>query len=232
MYPEECAQSFVDGDWWVEADPKEVRRGQLLRAFVPHVSQIPMTLTVVDRAEARDHSRALHKLGPLRIQDRRQATPLPIAALPLSENEILTVYKAKVRPVVVVSVGGPEVPRHLRLGSVGWQSDPTFIVAPYYGVPANGTRAGWPSAFVERIRRCEYPQYMWDRVPIGSTSESILRLDHLQPIGRHYNSYEVHDRALSESALRILDQWLDWHRCGTLDSASALYDIRELLVSM
>src|SRR5207245_1659934 len=54
---------------------------------------------------------------------------------------------------------------------------------PFYGADAGGTRSGWHPPFVERIRRAEYPQYVWDKLPITGATESILRLDHVFALG-------------------------------------------------
>jgi hypothetical protein len=71
-----------------------------------------------------------------------------------------------------------KVDRQLTSGKPKWQTAPPVLVAPYYGVDEGGKRAGFKSEFVSRIRRCDYPQFMWDKLPIrGNTIESILRLD-------------------------------------------------------
>ncbi len=48
-YPEDCIQSLID-PWWTTATDREVRRGQLLWAFVPHVDLEPMTLHPEERS--------------------------------------------------------------------------------------------------------------------------------------------------------------------------------------
>jgi len=96
-----------------------------------------------------------------------------VAALPDYPGEVRTVYRAKARPVVVLSAGGPEVPRELRVGAAGWQTAPTLLVAPFYGVDPGGTRGGWREDFVTRIRRGEYPQYLWDKLPLPGAGESV-----------------------------------------------------------
>lgn len=59
-------------------------------------------------------------------------------------------------------------------------------MAPFYGADRDGRRGGWNPLFLERIRRGEYPQYLWDKLPVGTqVKESVLRLDHLQPLGGH-----------------------------------------------
>ncbi len=98
-------------------------------------------------------------------------------------------------------------------GTAKRSTAPTVLAVPYYGVDSDGKRAGYKPEFVERIRHCEYPQFVWDCLPIDGPEESVLRLDHLQPIGTHYNSYKLSDFKLSDDALEIVDelvQWLIW----------------------
>ena len=153
-------------------------------------------------------------------------------SLPSGEKRF--VYRAKKRPVVVISLGGPEVPKSLRPGTKPeWQTAPTMLVAPYYGSERNNLRAGWHGALVERIQRCEYPQYMWEKLPINDPPrESILKLDHIQPLGRHYKSYEVTDYVLCDDALDVLNDWLIWLTRNEMPKDSYLLEIRKSLLEV
>lgn len=227
-YPEDCIQSLID-PWWTTATDSEVRRGQLLWAFVPHVDLEPMTLHPEERSAPTDHQRVRYRLEPLRSSQKLPSPPLPVAAMPAHPGEIRTVYRSKLRPVVVVSLGGREVGKALRLGAARWQSNPTFLVAPYYGAERSDMRGGWKPELVRRIRHAEYPQYLWDLLPVGESHGSILRLDHLQPIGRHHNAYVFTPHRLSEDALEVLDGWLDWLVSDRAEEGSWLQFIREEL---
>ena len=55
-----------------------------------------------------------------------------------------------------------------------------------------------------------YPQFFLDSLPIGGVAESVLRLDHLQPIGGHYKSYEMTLYGLTKDALEVMDELLQW----------------------
>lgn len=214
--------------WWEECDEHPVKRGQLVHAFVPHVGLTPYVLDAEARSEATSHDRALFTVRPLRIKDRRSRPQLPVAALPQHPGEVWSAYRAKVRPCLVLSVGGEEVPQALRpQSSPRWQSAPTTLVAPYYGAGKTGERAGWHPAFLDRIRACEYPQFLMDTLPIPPASlDSVLRLDHIQPIGRHHDSYVPLKYALSEDAMDVIDEWLEWLMRGTLCQDAVLADIR------
>jgi len=217
--------------WWTVCKDKTLHRGQLVHVFIPHVDQVPLTLNAEGRTEPTQHDRALVKLEPLRAhQPAPPASKLPVAALPHHEGEVYAVYRAKRRPALVLSTGGGVVDKNLRKGGAKWQHAPTILVAPYYGAERSDTRAGWPASFVDRIQRAEYPQYLIDTLPIGAAKiDSVLRLDHLQPVGQHQDSYDATEHCLSPEALRLVDEWLLWLQTGTLDPNGALAAARELL---
>jgi hypothetical protein len=73
---------------------------------------------------------------------------------------------------------------------------------------------------------------MWDRLPLRSRDESILRLDHLQPIGKHGESYEITEHQLHEDALQIVDDYLIWLLKGGFPAGSVLIDIHKELLGM
>lgn len=104
------------------------------------------------------------------------------------------------------------------------------MVAPYYGADQSGSSGGWKPEFVSRIRRCEYPQYVWDRLPLKGRDESILRLDHAQPIGKHGDSYELTGYVLHDEALGMVDEYLTWLVKGFLPPHSIIHEIRKVLL--
>ena len=59
---------------------------------------------------------------------------------------------------------------------------------------------------VERTRHCEYPQFFWDQLPVAGSEESILRLDHLQPMGTHHDAHQLSEYKLSDDALEVVDE--------------------------
>ena len=170
-------------------------------------------------------------MEPLRIQQPPPTPDLPVAGLPSFPGEVHAVYRAKRRPAIVLGRGGEDVPPALRTGAAHYQTQRTLLVAPFYGADRDGKRGGWRPDFVARIQKCEYPQYVWDHLPIGSVKESILRLDHLQPLGDHGQVYQLTDFSLSLDALEVLDEWLGWLITGNLPGESLLAEIRQVLLA-
>jgi len=170
----------------------------------------------------------LFQLNERRVSQRSPASDLPVAALPQNPGETYSVYRAKFRPVLVISTGGAEVERALTRGAAKWQSVRTYLVAPYFGASLSGQGGGWKPEFVRRIRHGEYPQYFWEQLPAGGGA-SILRLDQLQPVGQHHEAFKYTPHRLSDEALEVMEQWLEWYLFDDLDAESTLQMAREEL---
>jgi hypothetical protein len=154
-----------------------------------------------------------------------------VAALPSFPGEVFAVYRAKHRPMLVLGTGGALVSEAILKVMSGWRVHPFLQAAPYFGVEQSEKRAGWHPEAVARIRHAEYPQYFYEQLPMGSEKESILRLDQLQPIGLHQDSYLLTEWELVPSAVEILDEWLMWLQRGTLDPEGGLAMLRQGLPS-
>lgn len=234
-YPSDSLQAFVS-PWWTLDQKRDLRRGRLIWAFLPHVSLVPVTLIPIGRTDdPTNHNLIRYQTRPLQIHSRTPLPKLPPAAFPDIPGEVYSVYRAKKRPALIISVGGPD----LRAEVYGrdkprWQTDPTILVAPYYGALQSLQRAGFSTELVKRARRGEYPNFSWDMLPLGGSSPegSILRFDHIQPIGRHHDSYEHTDHCLSEKAMVFIDDWIRWLFEGILPESSDLFYLREELLKL
>ena len=153
------------------------------------------------------------------------ATPLPVAAMPTYQGEVWAAYRAKTRPCLILSCDNPKVDGDLTRGMANHATAPTCIVAPYYGVAKSAKRVGYNAQFVEQVRRCAYPQFLWDVLPFSGGEESILRLDQMQAIGAHHNAFKHSGFSLSSAALDVLDELIEWLIWKGLpaDSLIALY---------
>ncbi|MFP3983851.1 MAG: hypothetical protein ACLFV2_09205 [Desulfurivibrionaceae bacterium] len=209
MYPDECIQSLNEYPWWEEDQGKDYCRGRLCYAHVPHVVQTPLTLHPEARSEDTNHREVDASIEQMRISQKKRIKALPLAGLPLHHNELYTVYKAKVRPCLIIGDGWDNLPEQFTKNRPGWQRTPIITVIPYYGIEKDGSRAAFPPAFIERVRHCEYPQFFWDILPTNK-KESLLILSHLQPVGRHHDSIELTPHRLHESALVVMDEYLRW----------------------
>jgi hypothetical protein len=233
-YPDASVQALTSS-WWVTEAGAAIVPGRLIWTLVPFPEMKPYRLVPIGRGEdPRQHAVAEFRIETFRAGDPHKGiSRLPVAALPIREGETYVVGRAKRRPAIVVSTGGRPIPRELRQGQNRWQFAPTVLVAPYYGADPSGGRGGWPAPFVERIKRAEYPQYMWDVLPISdATTESILRLDHIMPIGADDANWVATEYALSEEARGLFEQWVSWVMIGSLPAESALGYARSELAKM
>lgn len=231
MYPDDCIQSIKDpNNWWVPNNIGTLCRGALIFAFVPHFDQVPYTFEPIGRTQPTDYNHANIKVTPLKVDQPLKQVNLPVAAMPLYREEVWAAFRAKRRPCLVIADQCPTVDKNLIRGMPTTSTAPTVLVAPYYGVDRDGNRAGYNPDFVERIRHCEYPQFLWDMLPIKNGPEaSILRLDQLQPIGAHYNSYRLTNFRLSDSALEIMDDLVHWLLWDGFPEDSDIIAYRELM---
>ena len=133
-------------------------------------------------------------------------------------------YRAKKRPMLVLSGSGSPVEAALRVGAARHQTNPTILAAPYYSCESR-----WNKEFVARIMRCSYSQYMFDILPGHGGRESILRFDHVQPIGAHGEAYEPVGFTLADLALDLVEQQFRWFRTGVL-AKDELFEIRTTLL--
>lgn len=225
-YPDVCQQALIE-PWWEEYTGIEYRPGRLVWAYLPHADQSPYTLIPIGRADdPTDHETARVKIKPFSIGDPVKKKDLSVAALPLYENEKFCVYRTKKRPAVIISKGGPLIENELTRGMSKSRTVPTVLVAPSYGADI-----GYRKEFIERVRRCEYPQFIWDYLPIGGKEKgSIIRLDHMQPVVRSTRSIELTQYCLSEKAMAFVMQWIDWLVSGRMDQKSTLCQTREFLM--
>lgn len=223
-YPEDSIQSAISPSaWWVPDDTHDFKPGVLIRAFVPHVQQIPYVIVPEGRDIPTEHKTFKAKIEPLDVKNPHRLSKLPVACLPVYPNEVRAVYRAKIRPAVVVAEQGSKVDEKLTAGKPKWQTAPTLLVAPFYGSEEGGERAGFKQEFLDRVRKGEYPQYMVDWLPLESSrSASILRLDHIQPVGFHYQSLEYTGWRLSEDAILCLKEWFLWFLDGDMEDDSLL----------
>ncbi len=227
--PDDAVQAYVT-QWWVTDETPTLCRGSLIWAPLGHVDQEPKRLIVEGRSDPTSHDRALYRVEPYQTGAGRPHQKLPVAGMPEGAGEFHLAIVAKRRPALVMAEQAPEVQKALRIGAARWQTARTIIVAPYYGADP-GPRGGWKPEFITRIRRAEYPQYVWDSLPTGTNSgTSILRLDHVQPISTLRGTYDCTRYRLAPEALQIIEDSLEWLRIGRLPKGP-LQETRDFIAS-
>lgn len=230
-YPDESIQSLVSPDpsWWVE-ESRTLARGSLVWAIVPYPEQKPFRLVAVGRGQdARQHTHAEYRLEEFRVGDTpRQTSSLPVAALPLHGGEEYIVRRGKRRPCLILANHDVPVDASLAHGGKRWQTALTRLIVPYFSANGTTARSGWSPELVDRIRRCEYPQYFWENLPLhGSREGSILHFGHSFSIGHDPANVVRTGHRLHSDALGILDDWFAWYVTGTL--SDTLATVRGLL---
>jgi len=227
-YPDDSIQQIPDSDWWEKDESKQLCRGALVRTYAQFFSEVPFEIAAA-RAEPTEHNQATLEVRPLHVGGKRTtAETLPVAGLPrLAGAESFLAYRGKRRPCLVIGTpSGPEIEKKLIRGGLSSLRHRFVLVAPYYGVEPE-RRAGCPPAFAERIRHAQYPQFFWDILPMARGEVSILRLDQIHPVGEHHQSFEHYGYRLSDDALKIVDEWLNWHLYDVLGDGLSFF--RELI---
>lgn len=224
IYPEDSIQSAIlPSAWWVTDEIRDFKPGVLIRAFIPHIQQTPYVIIPEGREFPTAHKTFKARIEPLDIKNPHKFSNLPVACLPVYPNEVRAVYRAKKRPAMIIAESGPIVESELTAGKPKWQTAPTLLVAPFYGSKEGGERAGFKPEFLDRVRKGEYPQYMLDWLPLENDhSASVLRFDHIQPVGFHHQSLEHTGWRLSGDALLCLKEWFLWFLDGDMDEDSLL----------
>ena len=224
-YPDICPQSLVE-PWWEEDIGDDFKSGRLVWAFLPHVDQVPYNVEPVGRAKPTEHRTAIMSVKRFKIGAPARKKDLPVSAMPVYDREMLYIYRTKKRPGIIISKGGALVEKKLTIGKAKNRTDPTILLAPSYSV-----REAFSEELCERVRRCEYPQFMWDDLPVGGAEKgSIIRFDHLQPVGRSKKSVEFTKYCLSDKALTFIMDWIGWLISGYMDEKSEFCETRTFLM--
>lgn len=227
-FPEHCVQAWVDGPWWITSTTKSLKRGALLKAFIPYLGA-RQELVPSGRSQPTEHGVLDAKLlGNFVLSAKHQAPSLPCAALPHFPKERSAVQRGKIRPALVL---GDLAGYRKQQGTASWITKPSVLIAPYFGADADGSRAGWPEVLVDAIERCKLPQYFRDTLPIGGPSKSILRLDQLQPLENLSTAFTYTGFELCQDAVALLDEWVRWYRTGTMDPEGPLYELVQLNIA-
>ena len=115
-YPDHCIQEICE-PWWVSTSATDLVRGQLVHAFVAHVDQEARELRPLGRAEPTEHTRADYEVVPMRFGSSKPRHVLPVAGMMTHPGERWVLQRGKVRPGILVSLGGTAPDPELRRGA-------------------------------------------------------------------------------------------------------------------
>jgi hypothetical protein len=152
---------------------------------------------------------------------------IPLASPKLETNEEFLVVRAKVRPVMLVMPETPSFGIDNR-GYRGRVQRHLCLVGQLFGlVDAKTNRAEFNPAFVERVRRMEFPQLMFVPARPGFLEvDSLLRLDELQSV--FTPNLEPTQLALGDEVAGIVRGQLQYLLTGT--GPTPYTELRELLL--
>jgi len=73
---------------------------------------------------------------------------------------------------------------------------------------------------------------MYDRLPITGSDESIMRFDQVQVIGPARTAIDILPHKLSNEAITLVDEWLNWYVRRELLDGGPLHSVRNLLTDL
>jgi hypothetical protein len=153
---------------------------------------------------------------------------IPLHVPKLETNEEFLVVRAKRRPVILVQ---PEIPLSAveNRGYRGRIERRRCLVAQIFGLADTKTRqAEFNPSFVDRVRRMEFPQFMFlPQKPGLLDVDSLLRLDELQSVFTPH--LEPTQYCLGEETLEVLRGQLAFLSADVRPSNYT--ELRELLLN-
>ena len=213
-FPEDSIQ-YLAPKWWTPATSTALCRGALVLAHSQYFSQIPVEI-YPERVDAEDHHTAYLRARPLRADSRRlPEQDLPVAGLPrLEDADAWAAFRVKKRPCLILGcVEFEAIEGRLVAGMPKHKTHEFVLAAPYYSVSHEGI-SSYNAPFCDYVRHAKFSRFFWDNLPSPCGRESILRLDHAQPLGLHYQSYSHTGFCIDEKAMPIMDEWLAWFLFG------------------
>jgi hypothetical protein len=153
---------------------------------------------------------------------------LPLATPKLETNEEFLVVRAKWRPVILIvpEIPLPDVDNRGFRGKVHRRR---CLVAQIFGLADSKTRqAQFSPSFVDRVRRMEFPQFMFLPERAGLLGvDSLLRLDELQSVFSPH--LQATHYSLGDEAVQVLKGQLALLIAGV--GPNEYTELRELMLS-
>ncbi|MBI2907050.1 MAG: hypothetical protein HYX92_05280 [Chloroflexi bacterium] len=186
------------------AEAKRLKRGQICLGHALYLESNVATIALCEYKPENEH---LNRYKVLWNTPREALfNHTPVHELQLASDEEFLVIKAKKRPLVILSE------RNEGWGAAADRTrEKAVTCAPMYSFHERDTRE-----FRDRVYACEYP--CWVYVPKHDAlhvKEGFLRLDRLQVIEE--SCLEPIPKALTESALYAVSEWLRYYLRGEID---------------
>lgn len=199
------------GNWWVRTEQTKPEVGLIVKACLPYVEQIPHIIEVNGRSSATEHYTANFKKLHLNISNPPRQPTFPTAPWLYRGDEISLAIKSKIRPAIIIGISDK-----LNVSNCDFRANSKrhknsyLLVAPYYTM-REGNELKVPQILINRIRLCMYRHLMWAALPFAHADhESMLRLDHAQPIGNHHNCFKSYGYKVSPEAMPYFIGYLHW----------------------
>ncbi len=226
VFPENSVQGITGAEhWWTKETKPCLVRGSIVWTLVPFHTGMHVRLVVQRKPEEPGEHRAAEIIRAeqytLSSPDVDQA--LPIAGLPKANDGHYTLREVKKRPALVLALPGQEIPRKLIQGKPFSRTAPCIVVAPYYTAIKPGELPRYSPELLELVQRLRFPQFFYEHLPHPGGAPSILRFDQLQAVPAQERAfYEPTAWRLSDHALALIDELLEWQIWGGLPADSDL----------
>jgi len=153
--------------------------------------------------------------------------PVPYSNPALKTNEEFIALKAKWRPVIMIQPPDPSL-SVVKSVSMGIKLERHLcIVAPAFGLSDSAGYARASTEFLERVRKLEYPQFLF--LPKGGplVMDSLLRLDEIQSVVVQNLVHTGY--SLAPEALSVFRSQVGFYMGGNV--GGEFQDYRDLLAS-
>lgn len=152
---------------------------------------------------------------------------VPYTNPPLQSNEEFIALKAKRRPIVLIQPTDPSLSL-VKTVSMGIKIERHLcVVAPVFGLSNSVGYARASTEFLERVRKLEYPQFLF--LPKGGplVMDSLLRLDELQSVA--IQNLDHTDFSLAPEALSVFRSQVSFFTGG--NAGAEFLEYRDLIAS-
>jgi len=222
VFPDKSVQGITGGEhWWTREAKPCLMRGSLIWTLVPFHTGMHIRLVMERKPdEPGEHNAAkLIRAEPYTLTSPDVDQRLPINALPNAIDGHYTLREVKKRPALVLALPGQAIPKALVQGKPHSRTAPCIVVAPYYTAIKQGEPPRFSPELLGLVQKLRFSQFFYEQLPHPGGAPSILRLDQIQAVtARERDFYESTPWRLSDHAMALMDELLEWHVWGGLSA--------------